>query len=94
MSDVEMVTGSVEYLHVDVTCDVVLDQQPVEIGLGSTVDKATWTSAAWEGDAGTTRTCRILLDGSLAASKYNVFVKIHDTPEIPIVRAGVLRIKS
>ena len=93
MTEVEIPEGSVEYLFADVTADQTLDAQPVEIGVGRTVDTAAWEAATWLGDAGTTRTARILLDGTLEVGKHLVFVRVTDNPEVPIVKAGVLRIK-
>lgn len=92
-TEIEMEKGSIEYLYADVTSDIALDQQAVEIAIAPTVQTAVWLTAAWTGDAGNDRTCRVLLDGTLAAGKYMIFVKIHDNPEIPIIKAGSLKVK-
>lgn len=94
MSEIEIPYGSREFLYADVTADVTLDAQVVEIGVGRTVTDATWLAAGWQGDAGTTRSARALLDGTLALGKWSVFVRITDNPEIPIIHAGVLRVIS
>lgn len=88
-----MPQGSVEYLYVDVTSDVTLSAQPVAMKVAPTVTQGTWLAAEWMGTEGLTRSCRILLDGTLTAGKYDIFVKITDNTEIPIINAGVLRIK-
>lgn len=95
MSDttIEVPQGTVEYLYADVVADRTLNSQPVEIGLGTTVTAATWDDAQWTGASGTSRSCRILLDGSQVAGRYAIFVRITDTPEIPIIKAGYLKVK-
>lgn len=95
MTETEIVKGSVEYLYVDVTGDVVLDSQPVRLAFATTLtSSSTWVDATWMGSAGTSRSCRYLLDGLLAVGKVNIFVKITDSPEIPIIKAGTLRVKA
>lgn len=92
-ADVTLVKGSKEYLYADLTADVVLDNQPVEFGIAANVDAVTaWMQGAWMGDPGETRSARVLLDGSLAVGQYGVWVRITDTPEIPIVALGKLKI--
>lgn len=92
--EIEIVEGSVEYLYGDVTADRPLVSQPVAMAVNQGVEGATWVVATWVGDVGLSRSCRILLDGTLAAGKYQVFVKITDTPEVPITKAGVLKVKT
>ncbi len=82
--------GTTEYLDVTVTCDVELGSQAVAISF----DRDTWLNAAWIGSAGTTRTCRVLVaDANLPAGRdANVFVRVTDTPEIPVILAGPIKI--
>ena len=94
MSEIELAQGTVEYLYADVTADHILDSQPVRIAVATSVTTAVWQEATWVGDPGLTRSARLLLDGSLGAGKYGVFVQITDEPEIPIFKAGVVRVKS
>jgi hypothetical protein len=91
---------SVEYVHVPVTSDVQLDTQAVQIVfLGATAsptDATTWNDAEWEGSAGTTRSARILIGtgsdvGELAAGTWSVWVKVTDTPEVPVRSAGTIQ---
>lgn len=84
------VRGSTEYLEYAVTANVPLDSQVVEI----TFDRDTFHTAAWIGDIGTTRTCQVLIsDAELPAdSAVDVFIRITDTPEIPLIPAGTLTI--
>lgn len=83
--------GTTEYLDVDVTSDVELAAQVVQVAF----DRGTWLTAAWIGAAGTTRTCRVLLNaGNIPADRTDstVFVKVTDTPEIPVFSAGPIKI--
>lgn len=93
-SDISVASTSIEYLYVDVSTDVTLDVQPVAVGIGTTVEDVTWHDATWQGEAGTDRSARILLDGTLEPGVYRVFVRITDSPEIPVVKAGVLRVRA
>jgi hypothetical protein len=93
VSEIVVTVGSVEYLYADVTADRELDSQPVEMAVDTNPASADWAEATWVGDPGLTRSCRILLDGTLAAGKYSVYVRITDTPEVPVVKAGVLRVR-
>lgn len=95
-TEIEIPQGSVEYLYADVTCDRILDEQPVALAIATvitSVDADEWEEAEWVGDPDNARSARLLLDGSLPAGKYQVFVRITDTPEVPIVKAGTLRVK-
>lgn len=92
-TEIEMEQGSVEYLYADVVSNTVLGTQPVEFAIATTVTTAVWKAGAWEGDPGQARTARVLLDGTLPAGKYQIFVKVHDNPEIPIIKAGTLKVK-
>lgn len=93
---VEVQTGSIEYVNASVTGDVTLDTQAVAMAIMAVGTKPTagdWVAAAWTGVAGTTRSCRRLLAGTEAAGLYRVFVKVTDTPEVPVLAvAGILAI--
>lgn len=81
--------GTTEYLHIPVTSAEVLSDT-VEVSF----DRSTWHAASWIGDPGTTRTARILLGGAvpLPARSTNVYIRFTDSPEMPVVNAGVLTI--
>lgn len=86
MTDLRLPTGTVEYVNAPVKCSVALDAQAVVISIDG---KATWLAAGWIGDVGTTRTARTNSPVSFATAGYNhVYVKVTDSPEIPIMRAG------
>lgn len=90
---------SVEYIFVPVTSSVVLDTQTVEFAfLTSAPDADTsWIAATWVGEAAKTRSARVLIGpGSavpLAPGTYQVWVRVHDTPEVPVRLAGSLKIE-
>lgn len=85
-----LLRGTVEYLDITVTSDVVLTGT-VEVSFG---DRETWHEATWIGAAGTTRTARILLGTTvpLPARSTNVYVRFTDSPEVPVVAAGQVTI--
>ena len=75
---------STEYLEASITADVTLNTQPVEISVDN---QATWLTASWVGTAGTTRTARVLLQPNVnmpTAGKRPVFVRLTDSPEVPV----------
>lgn len=90
-----------EYLGVNVTADVTLDEQPVSIAVhpySSTAEPTLYT-AEWVGDAATTREARILVGPGGAPSvveltrgTYRVLVKVTDNPEAPVVEAYQLKV--
>jgi hypothetical protein len=96
MATVSRPAESKEYVEASVTADVELGAQVVEFAIlaGAPVDGTTWTAGAWIGTAGTTRTARILVGqgGTLdpGPGNYTVFVRVTDTPEIPVIPAGSL----
>lgn len=90
MSTRTFIQGSIEYLDVVVTADVNLTGA-VEFSL----DRGTaWVTAVWIGSAGLVRTARYLLDTTAMdrGSSYPVWVRLADTPEVPVVSAGSIRI--
>lgn len=92
MSDVEVTLGSVEYLYADVTSNLTLDTQPVEMAYATTIDSVSaWETATWEGAAATARTAKALFTFD-AVGTFTVFVRITDNPEVPIVEAGKLKV--
>lgn len=82
--------GTVEYLEALVTCDMELDTQPVAFSF----DRETWHTAEWIGSAGLIRTARLLVGDMvpLPTRSGPLYVRITNTPEIPIIWAGTLRI--
>lgn len=58
-----------------------------------------WKTASWEADATTTPTtyfarCLVGPNGTiaLAAGTYDIYVKVTDSPEIPVMKAGNLQV--
>ncbi|SRR5260221_9981483 len=82
---------------VDPTADTV---QLAFIAEGSTPASGDWKTGSWETDATTTPVtyfARALVGPSggvitLAANTYDVFVKITDNPEVPVKKAGPMRV--
>ena len=88
-----MYRGTIEYLEVTVTADVQLTGQPVYFSF----DQVTWTAGEWDGEPGLTRTARILLGEDVplpTKSSVAVYLKVTDSPEVPIMNAGILVIRS
>lgn len=92
MSQRAIIRGSTEYLDVTVHCDFTLSAQPVAFSFD---EGSTWLTAAWIGTAGTTRTARLLIDGTNtpAGTGAKVYVKVTDATEIPILNAGRLNVR-
>lgn len=95
---ISIMHGSVEFLFLDVTSNIDLDAQPVEVGLGGTGENTAtqdvvWFEASWTGDVDTTRTARVLIPGSVDAGSYSIFVRVHDSPEVPVIYVDRLRVK-
>lgn len=93
---------STEYLHGPVTANVALDTQVVEVAFitpssATPNDTTSWVTATWEGGAATTRTWRVLIGpgtpAPLAVGSYGVWVRITDTPEVPVRKHDVLTIQ-
>lgn len=84
--------GTVEYLTVLVTSDVDLTDQPVEISL----DRQNWYTASWIGIAGPQRRAQVLMGGDNpwpGARVWPVYVRFTDTPEIPLLHAGDIKVR-
>ena len=90
-TEVKIPVGSVEYLYADLTGDITLDGT-VEMGLGAGADAVTWQTAEWVGTPDFSRSARVLLDGSLGLGTYYLFARVTDTPEVPIVSCGKVKI--
>ena len=96
----DLIVGSQEYLVVEVTGDLMLDAQVVEIAVVDVDTRPTtndWHTSAWTGDPGYTRNCRVFIGNSVGgisvdAGMYRVFVRVTDSPEIPIMDAGLLSV--
>lgn len=89
----QWVLGTKEYLKATVSCDVELDSQPVAF----TFDGGdTFHDAEWIGAAGTTRKAQLLIDEDipLTVGRHNVYVRVTDSPEIPLIDAGTLSVRN
>lgn len=105
MAVAEISTASVEYVRVAVsatasgsavnpTGDTV---QMAFIDGTATPASGDWKTASWETDTGTepdTYYARCLVGSAvtLTAGTYSVWVKVADSPETPVRRAGLLRV--
>ena len=107
MSTLEQSSLSLEYVlvkvaskqsgaWVDITADTVQMAFPVA---GVTPVAGDWKAATWETDTETdpdTYYARCLVGPggtvTLTAQLYDVYVKVTDSPEIPTIRAGQLRV--
>lgn len=80
-----------EYLEVDVTASVPLGDS---VTVAFSLDRgATWLSAAWVGTEGLQRTAAHLLDtAGIGEDDYPVWVKLTDSPEVPIIKAGTISV--
>jgi hypothetical protein len=60
------------------------------------VDPAVWIQSAWESDGagGWQARCLVGPGGTiqLAAGTYDVWVKITDNPEVPVLKSGLLEV--
>ena len=83
------IVGTVEYLKAQVTCDFALNTQAVAIR----IDTGAWVTATWIGSAGLVRTAEALVNfATVAAGRHEVYVKITDSPEVPILSAGAIHV--
>lgn len=85
---------SLEYLTVSATADQVLDTQTVEIAITRSQPTAgDWLPAEWIGAAGTTRQARLTpaqVGTTRGPGTWYVFLRITDSPEIPVLPVGPL----
>lgn len=87
---------SLEYLKVPVTAPVgvTIDTQVVEIAVmapASQPEEADWRNAEWSDG----NVARILIgpgEKVLTPGSYMVWVRITDTPEIPVLTAGTITV--
>jgi len=89
LEQVEIEAGSIEFLKATVTADITLDNTvTVALSLTPTSTGAhDWKPASWTGTAGTTREARTDQTLTYAPGTYTVYVKLTDTPEVPIIAA-------
>lgn len=101
----EISAASVEYVRVpvsatasgaavDPTADTV---QMAFIATAAAPGVSDWKTASWETDATTTpdtyyARCLVGSAVTLTAGTYTVWVKVTDSPETPVKRAGLLRV--
>lgn len=83
-------TGSIEYLKAQVTADHSLDAQTVQL---SKDGRTTWLAAEWVGDAGLTRTARTTTPVTWTKGVYEIYAKVGDSPESPIVKCGTVDVR-
>jgi hypothetical protein len=89
---------STEYARVNITGDVTLSTQTVELAFMS--DRSTepgsgdWHSATWLGSSGTSRDAGVLVGPAALVLTGTVYVwfRVTDTPEIPARYAGTITI--
>lgn len=101
----EIAASSVEYVRVpvsatasgsavDPTADTV---QMAFLATAAAPASGDWKTASWETDATTTpdtyyARCLVGSAVTLTAGTYTVWVKVTDSPETPVKRAGLLRV--
>lgn len=88
--------NSKEYLNVALTADHNISADVVQFCILSQNAAAT-APLVWSTATNTATGAQLLIGpgspyGALAIGNYNVFVQIADSPEIPVLNAGVLRI--
>lgn len=91
-SEVEVIQGSREYLYADIRADRTLNTQVVELSISPVNTPMGWITATWVGTPGKFRAAQIMLDGTLIPDLYYVFARITDSPEVPIIAVGRLRV--
>lgn len=85
--------GTVEYIGGTATADDVLtDDDTIAVSF----DRTTWMDAEWVGAEGVSREWRILLGDTnplpTVDGSFEVFLRITDNPEVPVIKAGDLTI--
>ncbi len=86
---------STEYIHIPVTSDGDVTAAPVSIAIvarGTEPDSGDWQNAAWKPNT-TPPQATVLIGpgtpfGLEQGSAYDVWVRVTESPEIPIRRAG------
>lgn len=83
-----------EYVRVDWVSDETLESQVVEISVTLAGARPTaWQAGVWEGAPATERTARTDMPVVLGAGRYDVYSRLTDSPEIPVLRAYVLVVR-
>lgn len=85
--------GTAEYRTLTVVSNVELDSQAVAVSWDRSEDG--WIDAEWLGDSGLSRRLRVFIDDDAMPSRSSadVFVRITDNPEIPLIKAGQARFR-
>lgn len=85
-----IVRGTAEDFDVDLTADVPLTTQPVEVRIGR--EGEPWRPAAWTGDAGTARSAFVVLSEADTAAldplSLPVFARVTHDDKRPITYLG------
>lgn len=68
----------------------------IPVGSGDPTDATTWFGASWTGPVGTSREAAILIGPGtshvIAEGEWSVWVKVTDSPTIPVIPAGRLTV--
>lgn len=92
MADIERDRDSLEYLTVDVTADVVVTDVDLAIAPLS-ARPSSWTAASLSGATASVLVGpggTVELEPGYYPYTYNVWVRVNDTPEVPVMLAGTL----
>ncbi len=88
----KLVIGTVQFLKVRITANVDLDEQTVQFSF----DKEEWHNAIWQDEIGTTRVAALLVGTEEVPlpehGTTNLYVRIADSPETPVISVGRLSI--
>lgn len=94
MTSIVIPQGSKEFVKALMTSDRTLDTQTPEMR----IYPGDWVPADWQGAAGTTREVRtssaIDFAGFAKGIGHTVWVRFTDSPEVPIIDVGEIRISS
>lgn len=102
-SELEIPRGSVEFVGATVTevNGLDLNQATIKMAVTASGSTHTWLTAQWDGaqwtdDDGTHRKVRtsapVTFAADAATGSYTIYVQPTDSPETPIVRAGVIKL--
>lgn len=93
-TSIEIPQGSKEFVKALMTSDRTLDTQTPEMR----VMPGDWVPAAWQDTAGTTRVVRTSSVVDFAnyskSIAHDVYVRFTDSPEVPIIHVGSIRVRS
>jgi len=101
-SELEMPRGSVDFVGATVTevNGLDLNQATIKMAVTASGSDHTWLAAQWDGaqwtdEDGTHRKVRTSSPVTFAVdattSSYTIYVQLTDSPEVPILRAGVIK---